>query len=156
MIWTRSLLIWSQTRYLCATRSKKERWCFLCRGLDAFTTKHSLISIKKPKRSGFLNFFVCCCGFQSFWGTIVCIGGGRRRRRRKEETCFRGNISMKRIIMIPLAFHVGDGRTDQCCQIGLTISSPKAHQNPPTSTKASQNFNCLNNVIWFYYHVNQD
>ncbi len=28
----------------------------------------------------------------------------------------------------------------QCCQIGLTISSPKAHQNPPTSTKTSPKF----------------
>ncbi len=28
----------------------------------------------------------------------------------------------------------------QCCQIGLKISSPKAHQNPPTSTKTSPKF----------------
>ncbi len=28
----------------------------------------------------------------------------------------------------------------QCCQIGLTISSPKAHQNPPTSTKTNPKF----------------
>ncbi len=76
MIWTRNLLIWSQTRYRCATRSQKARWCFLCRGLDAFTTKCSVISLKNPKRSGFLNFFVCSCGFQSFdsgaWGPSVC------------------------------------------------------------------------------------
>ncbi len=46
------------------------RWCFLCRGLDVFTTKRSLISLKKPKRSGFLNFFVCCCGVQSFNSSV--------------------------------------------------------------------------------------
>ncbi len=28
----------------------------------------------------------------------------------------------------------------QCCQIGLTISSPKARQNPPTSTTTSPKF----------------
>ncbi len=43
----------------------------------------------------------------------------------------------------------------QCCQIRLTISSPKAHQTGPLQQKPALNLNCQNNVIEYYWHVNQ-
>ncbi len=39
---------------------------------------------------------------------------------------------------------------------GWRFPAQKLTKTRPLQQKPAQNFNCQNNVIWFYYHVNQD
>ncbi len=38
---------------------------------------------------------------------------------------------------------------------GWRFPAQKLSKTHPLQQKTAQNFNCQNNVIWFYYHVNQ-
>ncbi len=38
---------------------------------------------------------------------------------------------------------------------GWRFPAQKLSKTRPLQQKPAQNFNCQNNVIWFYYHVNQ-
>ncbi len=45
---------------------------------------------------------------------------------------------------------------DSVARSGWRFPAQKLTKTRPLQQKPAQNFNCQNNVIWFYYHVNQD
>ncbi len=48
------------------------------------------------------------------------------------------------------------GMTASVARSGWRFPAQKLTKTRPLQQKPAQNFNCQNNVIWFYYHVNQD
>ncbi len=46
--------------------------------------------------------------------------------------------------------------TTSVARSGWRFPAQKLTKTRPLQQKPAQNFNCPNNVIWFYYHVNQD
>ncbi len=49
-----------------------------------------------------------------------------------------------------------NGGRSSIARSGWRFPAQKLTETRPLQQKPAQNFNCQNNVIWFYYHVNQD
>lgn len=102
------------------------------------------------------SYFTLAFGFnfssaktKQCWYAIICFWANQWHcvvlSRVNVSLAYQFECDIIRIVIFSIIQH-------KFCQIELTISSPKAHQNPPTPTTmtaAKKNINCQNNVIMF-------